>query len=200
MRWIISVPFSSAGHRSSRHSPFTLMWERAAIDAQRRVLGPANTRFNNYLWTVAADDAEGVRDRPSLYELAEIDRDRHTVVGIELNVDGSTTVTVYAIDRIGQIHPGSGWWLLQLVAYAMDSALRPAGLRDSGVGAAAPTRTLGGYVETCAAAGRPTRNLSPVGVLRASGCRSMITDSEIFSREGLVSYRAAVASQMSPDE
>ena len=127
--WIISVPFSSAGHRSSRHSPFTLMWERAAIDAQRRVLGPANRRFNDYLWTVAADDAEGVRDRPSLYELAEIDRDRHTVVGIELNVDGSTKETVYAIDRIGQMHPGGGggcyrWLRMQWIV--------PCGPGDSG--------------------------------------------------------------------
>jgi hypothetical protein len=70
------------------------------MDAQQRVLGPANTRWNDYVGTVAADDAEAVQDRPSLYELAHIDRDRYTILGIELNVDGSTTATIYAIDRI----------------------------------------------------------------------------------------------------
>ena len=37
-------------------------------------------------------------DRPSLYELAKIDRDRYTVLGIDLRVDGSTTASIYAID------------------------------------------------------------------------------------------------------
>jgi hypothetical protein len=61
--------------------------------------GPAST---NYVTTVAADDAEAVLDRPSLYELATIDRDRYTIVGIDLRVDGPTTAiaTVYAIDRL----------------------------------------------------------------------------------------------------
>jgi hypothetical protein len=38
-------------------------------------------------------------DRPSLYELAQIDRDRYTIVGIELNVEDPTTAAVYAFDR-----------------------------------------------------------------------------------------------------
>ena len=62
-------------------------------------LGPASTRFNDYIGTVAADDAEAIKDRPSLYELAQIDRDRFTIVGIDLKVDGPTAATVYAIDR-----------------------------------------------------------------------------------------------------
>ena len=45
------------------------------------------------------DGAEAVLDRPSLYELAGIDRDRYTVVGIDVGVDGPTSATVYAIDR-----------------------------------------------------------------------------------------------------
>ena len=69
------------------------------MDPQRRALGPATTRFTDYVGTVAADDAEAVMDRPSLYELAQIDRDRYTIVGIELNVDGPTTAAVYAFDR-----------------------------------------------------------------------------------------------------
>ena len=45
------------------------------------VLGPARTRFDDYVGTVAADDAEVVKDQPSLYELAGIDRDRYTIFG-----------------------------------------------------------------------------------------------------------------------
>ena len=69
------------------------------MDPQGRALGPATTRFSDHVETVAADDAEAVMDRPSLYELAQIDRDRYTIVGIELNVDGPTTASVYAFDR-----------------------------------------------------------------------------------------------------
>jgi hypothetical protein len=64
------------------------------------VLGPASTNFNDYVGTVAADDANAIMDRPSLYELAHIDRDRYTIVAVDLTVDGTTTVTVYAFDRI----------------------------------------------------------------------------------------------------
>jgi len=45
------------------------------------------------------DDAVAVLDRPSLYELAKIDRDRYTIVGIDVGVDGPNTATVCAIDR-----------------------------------------------------------------------------------------------------
>ena len=59
------------------------------MDVKGRELGP--------------DDAEAVLDLPSLNELAEIDRDRYTIVGIDLRVDGPTTAiaTVYAIDGLG---------------------------------------------------------------------------------------------------
>ena len=45
-------------------------------------------------------DAEAVVNLPGLDELANIDRDRYTIVGIDLRIDGSTTAitTVYAID------------------------------------------------------------------------------------------------------
>jgi hypothetical protein len=41
------------------------------------VLAPAHARFNDYIGTVAADDLEAVKGQPSLYELANIDRDLH---------------------------------------------------------------------------------------------------------------------------
>ncbi len=70
------------------------------MELRGRALGPASTDFNDYVGTVAADDADAVRDRPSLYELAQIDRDRYTIVAVDLKVDGPVTATVYAIDRI----------------------------------------------------------------------------------------------------
>jgi hypothetical protein len=69
------------------------------MEHRGQVLGSASTRFNDYIGTVAADDAEAIKDRPSLYELALIDRDRFTIVGIDLNVDGPVNATVYAVDR-----------------------------------------------------------------------------------------------------
>ena len=69
------------------------------MEHRGQALGPAGTRFNDYIGTVAADDAEAIKDRPSLYELAQIDRDRFTIVAIDLKVDGPTTATVYAIDH-----------------------------------------------------------------------------------------------------
>ena len=72
------------------------------MDPRGPVLGPANTRFNDYVGTVAADDAEAVKDQPSLYEIAGIDRDRYTILAVDLRVDGPVTATVYAIDRVEQ--------------------------------------------------------------------------------------------------
>jgi hypothetical protein len=56
-----------------------------AMEIKGRELGP--------------DDTVVVLDRPSLYELAKIDRNRYTIVGIDVGVDGPMTATVYAIDR-----------------------------------------------------------------------------------------------------
>jgi len=67
-----------------------------------RVLGPARTNFNDYVGTVAADDTAAVLDRPSMYELAHIDRDRYTIVAIDLIVDGPVAATIYAVDRVEQ--------------------------------------------------------------------------------------------------
>jgi hypothetical protein len=70
------------------------------MEPMGRVLGPASTNFNDYLGTVAADDAEAVMYEPSIYELADLDRDRFTVLAVDLRVEGRTTATVYAIDRV----------------------------------------------------------------------------------------------------
>ena len=73
------------------------------MDPRGQVLGPAHTRFNDYMGTVAADDAEAVMGQPSLYELADVDRDRYTILAVDLSVGGPVTATVYAIDRVEHV-------------------------------------------------------------------------------------------------
>jgi hypothetical protein len=72
------------------------------MEVKGREPGPAKTNFNDCV--VAADHAEAVFDRPIAYELAKIDPDRYTIVGIDVRVDGPTTgiATVHAIDRLEQ--------------------------------------------------------------------------------------------------
>jgi hypothetical protein len=71
-----------------------------AWDSRDGCFGQANTQFNDYVGTVAADDAEATQDQPGLYELAGIDRDRYTILAVDLRIDGPLTATAYAIDRI----------------------------------------------------------------------------------------------------
>jgi hypothetical protein len=70
------------------------------MEGRGPILGPASTRFNDYVGTVAADDAEALKDQPSLYELADIDRDFYTILAVDLRIDDPVTATVYAIDRL----------------------------------------------------------------------------------------------------
>jgi hypothetical protein len=71
------------------------------VNLQRRVLGPASARWNDYVGTAAADDADVVISRPSLYELASVDRSRYTIVAVDLAVwETTTTVSVFAVDRV----------------------------------------------------------------------------------------------------
>ena len=71
----------------------------ARPQANARLLGAAATRWNDYVGTAAADDADAVLHRPSLYELASIDRERWMILSVELRVDANAAVTVYAIDK-----------------------------------------------------------------------------------------------------
>jgi hypothetical protein len=81
--------------------PFTLLWDCSAMEPLGRTVFPANTRFfNDDVGPVAADDAEVVKDQPSLYELANIDPDRYTILAFDLRIEGPVTATVFAIDRL----------------------------------------------------------------------------------------------------
>jgi hypothetical protein len=62
------------------------------------VLGPEHTRFNDYVGTVAADEAEVVKDQPSLYELADIDGDGYTILAVDLSIHGQVAAAVYVTE------------------------------------------------------------------------------------------------------
>ena len=68
---------------------------------EQGVLGPAVVRWNDYVGTAAADDADAIGKTRSLYDLAGLDRDRWTILAIELSVlEAEPRVTLYAVDRL----------------------------------------------------------------------------------------------------
>ena len=62
-------------------------------------LGSAQVRWNDYVGTAAADDADALINTPSLYELASIDREQWTIAAIDLSMGSPDQVIVYATDR-----------------------------------------------------------------------------------------------------
>lgn len=72
------------------------------VEFEEQEPGSARANVNDSVKTVAADDAKASFDRPVLYELAKIDPDRYSIVGIDVRVDGPTTgiATVCAVDRL----------------------------------------------------------------------------------------------------
>ena len=63
------------------------------------MLGPATAGWSDYVGTAAAEDADATLGSRSLYELAGVDRERWTILGIDIAVHKTTEVTVYAFDR-----------------------------------------------------------------------------------------------------
>lgn len=70
------------------------------MEDARLVLGPADARWNDYVGTAAADDAPAVGGVASLYSIAGVDRDRWTIVGMDVSRwEQNHRVVVYAVDR-----------------------------------------------------------------------------------------------------
>lgn len=68
-----------------------------------RGIGAAATRWSDYVGTAAADDAAVTAGRPSLYELAGLDRDQWLVAAVDIEVEGGQLgVVVYVIDRLAE--------------------------------------------------------------------------------------------------
>ena len=49
------------------------------------MIGPASARWNDYVGTAAADDANPL-GRPSLYEMVGIDREQWTILAVDIEV------------------------------------------------------------------------------------------------------------------
>lgn len=62
-------------------------------------LGSAQVRWNDYVGTAAADDAEVLLNTRSLYEIAGISRDDWAIVGIDFSMGSSEHVVLYATAR-----------------------------------------------------------------------------------------------------
>lgn len=68
---------------------------------QPRYLGPAEVRWNDYVGTAAADDLDALAGRPSIYDIAQLDRERWTILGVDLSIwHDNPTVTIFALDRV----------------------------------------------------------------------------------------------------
>lgn len=64
------------------------------------MLGPASVRWNDYVGTAAADDADALTSTRSLYSLAGLDRERWTILGVDLSIlEANPQVTIYGVDR-----------------------------------------------------------------------------------------------------
>lgn len=65
-------------------------------------LGSAQVRWNDYVGTAAADDADALLNRRSLYEIAGLDRERWTIVAVDFSLGTSADpLVVYATRRSG---------------------------------------------------------------------------------------------------
>ena len=71
------------------------------MELPQQALGPVSAQWNDYVGTAAADEALAVQNTPSLYELANLDRDRWAIVAVDLDVQlgDKASVRVYAVDR-----------------------------------------------------------------------------------------------------
>ena len=70
------------------------------MDGEPRRLGSAQARWNDYIGTAAADDADAILETRSLYEIVGLDRDRWAIVGIDFSLaDSADHVVVYAEER-----------------------------------------------------------------------------------------------------
>jgi hypothetical protein len=78
----------------------TFLCHRALMGEHPEPMGAASVRWNDYVGTAAADDAEAVVHARSLYQIAGLDRDQWTIVGFDIDRwDSAHRVTVYAYDR-----------------------------------------------------------------------------------------------------
>ena len=86
-------------------------------------LGSAKARWNDYVGTAAADDADAILDTRSLYEIVELDRNRWAIVGIDFSLEAASHhVVVYAQDRASEESPDGEH--LQVTAFHLGTSVQ----------------------------------------------------------------------------
>ncbi len=87
-------------------------------------LGAARVRWNDYVGTAAADDADALLNTRSLYEIAALDRDRWRIVAIDFSMGfASKQVVVYAVDRAPQELSGEAVDGVTVTAFDLGSSV-----------------------------------------------------------------------------
>lgn len=82
-------------------------------------------RWNDYVGTAAADDADALLNRRSLYELARLDRDQWTVVALDFSLGTSTdSLVVYATRRSSGQGPQSEAESVPVTAFHLDGSVQ----------------------------------------------------------------------------
>ena len=104
---------------------FTFLWQCAHMGELNRRLGSAHVLWNDYVGTAAADDAGVVLDSRSLYEIADLDRDRWAIVGIDLSLGAAADpVVVYAFDRSPGLEVGEDVDEIAVQAFRLSASTR----------------------------------------------------------------------------
>jgi hypothetical protein len=88
-------------------------------------LGSAQVRWNDYLGTAAADDADALLNTRSLYEIAGLDRDRWAIVGIDFSLgSASEPLVVYGMERTADEDEQEAGERVAVTAFHLGSSVR----------------------------------------------------------------------------
>ncbi len=96
------------------------------MDGGNSRLGSAQVRWNDYVGTAAADDANVLLNTPSLYELAGLDRERWTVVGLDFSLGGSPdeALVLYASERTTDVSEASAAGEVSVTAFVLGASVQ----------------------------------------------------------------------------
>ena len=101
----------------------TFVCNGSAVDRKNSRLGSAQARWNDYVGTAAAEDADAVLNSRSLYEIAELDRNRWTIIGMDLSIgETSEPIVLYVVDRAADADDVGGVDEVAVTAVPLGSA------------------------------------------------------------------------------
>lgn len=95
--------------------------KKCCMFGTHRPLGSAQVRWNDYVGTAAADDADAVLATPSLYELTGLDRELWIIVAIDLSMGSPEHVIVYAADSTQDLAESEA---VRVTAFHLEKSVR----------------------------------------------------------------------------